>query len=151
MMEIAHADPNVPRAPLSDSELSMHSSAASDTSMLSDVEMEDAKQQAESSSATKAMAFSSPRTNSTPATPITTIFKKSRKKAVVDPNAPKRPANAFMLFCDIERNNLKKERDLMKEAMPGSEEDAGLGNITKALGTRWKALSEDGKASKSTI
>ncbi|KAJ3382742.1 hypothetical protein HDU92_004617 [Lobulomyces angularis] len=86
---------------------------------------------------------------STPITPL--AVKPKKKKAPVDPNAPKRPANAFMLFCDMERAHLKKERDQLKEKMPGSEEDAGLGNITKALGIRWKALSEDGKKEYQTL
>ncbi|KAI8818231.1 high mobility group box domain-containing protein, partial [Fimicolochytrium jonesii] len=56
-----------------------------------------------------------------------------------DPNAPKRPTNAFMFFCDETREGLRKERNEMK----GAEiEEKGLSNLTKALGARWKSLNE---------
>lgn len=78
---------------------------------------------------------------SAPAPKFTTTKRKPK-----DPNAPKRRANAFMIFCDLERDAIKRERDEMKANMPGSEEDAGLGNITKALGARWSTMPEDKKA-----
>ncbi|KAI8588627.1 high mobility group box domain-containing protein, partial [Geranomyces variabilis] len=56
---------------------------------------------------------------------------------IIDPDAPRRPANAFMFFCDQNRELLKKERGTMREADIKSQ---GLSNLTKALGVRWKAL-----------
>jgi hypothetical protein len=68
--------------------------------------------------------------------------KKKKKKRDIDPDAPKRPANAYMLFCQLERANLKDERDKLRSSMPGSEEEVALSNLTKALGVRWKNLSD---------
>ncbi|KAI9090846.1 hypothetical protein DFS34DRAFT_342383 [Phlyctochytrium arcticum] len=68
--------------------------------------------------------------------------KKARQKKIklpIDPNAPRRPANAFMLFCDMSREQLKKEREGLGEL---EIEEKGLGNLTKALGRRWKELGE---------
>ncbi|KAL2916236.1 non-histone protein [Polyrhizophydium stewartii] len=59
-----------------------------------------------------------------------------------DPNAPKKPANVFFVFCEMEREQLKEQRRKLKEALPGSEEEAGLSNITKALGQKWRSLSD---------
>ncbi|OAD80194.1 hypothetical protein PHYBLDRAFT_95326, partial [Phycomyces blakesleeanus NRRL 1555(-)] len=50
-----------------------------------------------------------------------------RKKK--DPFAPKGPGNVFFLFCRLERDNIKDE-------MPNES----LGDVTRALGQRWKAL-----------
>jgi len=121
--------------PQTDSEMSIFGSD-SELSMFSETEMDPT---ALSAPQLSAKANTSPLT-SNPVTPITA--KPKKKRALADPNAPKRPANAFMLFCDMERSQVKKERDDLKEQMPGSEEDAGLGNITKALGNRWKALND---------
>ncbi|KAI8913799.1 hypothetical protein DFJ77DRAFT_464714 [Powellomyces hirtus] len=66
--------------------------------------------------------------------------RKKREKKIVDPNAPRRPANAFMFFCDQSRELLKKERGSMREAEIKSQ---GLTNLTKALGARWKALNSE--------
>ncbi|KAJ3159394.1 hypothetical protein HDU86_001712 [Geranomyces michiganensis] len=63
--------------------------------------------------------------------------RKKREKKIIDPDAPRRPANAFMFFCDQNRELLKKERGTMREADIKSQ---GLSNLTKALGARWKAL-----------
>ncbi|KAJ3147478.1 hypothetical protein HDU89_005301 [Geranomyces variabilis] len=63
--------------------------------------------------------------------------RKKREKKIIDPDAPRRPANAFMFFCDQNRELLKKERGTMREADIKSQ---GLSNLTKALGVRWKAL-----------
>jgi hypothetical protein len=53
-----------------------------------------------------------------------------------------------MVYCEQNREAVKKEREALKLTAPGSEEDAGLGNITKALGVRWKALEDVEKQSK---
>ncbi|KAI9012928.1 hypothetical protein BC832DRAFT_270965 [Gaertneriomyces semiglobifer] len=79
----------------------------------------------------------------TPATqPRKRAPKKPKEKKPFDPKAPKRPANAFMLFCEMTRQQLKTEREGLDEA---SIEEKGLGNITKALGMRWQQLTEEGK------
>ncbi|KAI8923551.1 high mobility group box domain-containing protein, partial [Entophlyctis helioformis] len=65
-----------------------------------------------------------------------------KRPKVVDPNAPRRPANAFMLFCDMQRDKLKEERKELQKSMPGSEQEVALSNITKALGQRWRSLSD---------
>ncbi|KAI8323927.1 HMG-box, partial [Martensiomyces pterosporus] len=46
-----------------------------------------------------------------------------------DPNAPKRPANAFVLFCQAERPNIKSA---------GTELSSS--ELTKAMGVKWKNL-----------
>jgi hypothetical protein len=61
---------------------------------------------------------------------------------LLDPNAPKRPANAFILFCELQRMCIKEERRLINKKAPGSELDLQLSNLTKALGARWRQLSE---------
>jgi hypothetical protein len=68
-------------------------------------------------------------------------IKKKRPK-FLDPDAPKRPVNAFMMYAEMHRENIKKERG---ETVPGSEEELALSNINKALGLRWKNLNEDEK------
>ncbi|KAI7872541.1 high mobility group box domain-containing protein [Spinellus fusiger] len=55
-----------------------------------------------------------------------------RKKK--DPLAPKGPGNVFFLFC-------RMERDKIKDTMPSES----LGDITRALGQQWKALSKQEK------
>ncbi|KAG0172677.1 hypothetical protein DFQ30_009904 [Apophysomyces sp. BC1015] len=55
-----------------------------------------------------------------------------RKKK--DPNAPKGPGNVFFLYC-------RMERDKIKDEMPNE----GLGEVTRALGQKWKALAKDEK------
>ncbi|KAJ1336434.1 hypothetical protein BSLG_007218 [Batrachochytrium salamandrivorans] len=69
------------------------------------------------------------------------IARRKRPK-LSDPNAPKRPANAFMLFCDLQRENLKEERKELQKSMPGSEQEVALSNLTKALGYRWRILDD---------
>ncbi|CAO3609959.1 unnamed protein product [Cunninghamella blakesleeana] len=55
-----------------------------------------------------------------------------RKKK--DPNAPKGPGNVFFLFCRMERGNFKDE-------LPTEN----LGEVTRLLGQKWKAMSDDEK------
>ncbi|KND03731.1 hypothetical protein, variant [Spizellomyces punctatus DAOM BR117] len=83
-------------------------------------------------------------TEQEPIPPPSTIKKpvKRKEKKPIDPNAPRRPANAFMLFCDLSREQLKKEREGLEEA---EIEEKGLTNLTKALGARWKGLGEEEK------
>ena len=51
-----------------------------------------------------------------------------------DPNAPKRPTNPFLRFCEQERENVR--------AAHGSEENFDL---TKAMGVAWHELDDDQK------
>jgi hypothetical protein len=72
--------------------------------------------------------------------------RKRRPKAVVDPNAPKRPANAFILFSELSRESVKEERGLLAKLEPGSELEQLLSNMTKALGLRWRNLPPEDRA-----
>ncbi|KAJ1941938.1 non-histone protein, partial [Kickxella alabastrina] len=48
-----------------------------------------------------------------------------------DPNAPRRPANAFVLYCQVERPNIRSRGT-----------DLTYGEMTKAMGIKWKNLSQ---------
>ncbi|KAJ3254511.1 hypothetical protein HK103_007147 [Boothiomyces macroporosus] len=69
--------------------------------------------------------------------------RKKRRIKLLDPNAPKRPANAFILFCELQRECIKEERRLSRKRQPGSEAETSLSNLTKALGLRWRQLAEE--------
>lgn len=57
-------------------------------------------------------------------------------KAKKDPNKPKRPKSAFLLFCDDEREKLiDKEKKALKKG-----EKFNLGAVQKKLGEQWKNL-----------
>ncbi|RKP02163.1 hypothetical protein CXG81DRAFT_1396, partial [Caulochytrium protostelioides] len=64
-----------------------------------------------------------------------------------DPNEPTYPANAFMLFSDLMRDDIKAERDRVVLEDPAAAlaagSEAGLMNVTKTLGKRWRMLSAD--------
>ncbi|CDS13129.1 hypothetical protein LRAMOSA05312 [Lichtheimia ramosa] len=55
-----------------------------------------------------------------------------RKKR--DPNAPKGPGNVFFLYCRMERDNIKDQLT-----------SDNLGEATRLLGQKWKALSKEEK------
>ncbi|KAI8990786.1 hypothetical protein BDF20DRAFT_908636 [Mycotypha africana] len=55
-----------------------------------------------------------------------------RKKR--DPNAPKGPGNVFFLYCRMERDSIKDE-------VPNES----LGEVTRLLGQKWKALTKEQK------
>lgn len=59
--------------------------------------------------------------------------KKSSKKAK-DPNAPKKPQTAFFLWLNENRESIKKENP-----------DAGLGQIGKIAGEKWREISDEDK------
>ena len=62
-------------------------------------------------------------------------------KAKKDPNKPKRPKSAFLLFCDDERPKLiEKEQKNVKKG-----EKFNLGSIQKKLASQWKNLTETKK------
>jgi hypothetical protein len=56
-----------------------------------------------------------------------------------DPDAPKRPANAFFMFCEVEEEALK---NLDKSL--STEQD--LVKVSLSLGERWMLLSDDERA-----
>lgn len=62
------------------------------------------------------------------------IEKAIKAKPEKDPNAPKRPANAFFMFCQLERGKLRE-----------SHQDASLSELTKMLGLQWKDMSAEEK------
>ena len=64
--------------------------------------------------------------------------KKTRAKKEKDPNAPKRPLNAYMLWCKDARAEVKQE-------MVDNDEDVKGTAVTVALGKRWKQLSAKDK------
>ena len=59
-----------------------------------------------------------------------------------DPNKPKRPKSAFLLYCDVERPKLIEKQ---KKALKKGEKLPNLGDIQKKLGELWKGLKDDKK------
>ncbi|KAG0252522.1 Non-histone chromosomal protein 6 [Mortierella polycephala] len=60
--------------------------------------------------------------------------KKRRKKAKKDPNAPKNPMSAYLLFCEEWREKVKAQNP-----------DASFGEIGRLLGEKWRSYSADQK------
>ncbi|CAH1763649.1 20380_t:CDS:2 [Entrophospora sp. SA101] len=56
-----------------------------------------------------------------------------RKKQVRDPNAPKRPRNAFLIYCQNQREQAKEE----------NQNNKGFQGVTRILSQKWKDLPED--------
>ncbi|KXN68833.1 HMG-box, partial [Conidiobolus coronatus NRRL 28638] len=56
------------------------------------------------------------------------------KRAEKDPNAPKRPSNAFLMFCQMERSNLKDYHP-----------ESSLSDLTKMLGMKWGSMTVEEK------
>lgn len=54
------------------------------------------------------------------------------RKPKTDPNAPKRPANAFFVYCNIMRQQMKEEHT-----------DATLSDLTKLLAQKWKSMPKE--------
>lgn len=65
---------------------------------------------------------------------------KKRAKKVRDPNLPKRPKNAFMLYTDSVREEVKAG---LLEASPDGK--IRVSDVSKECGARWKALSAEDK------
>jgi len=59
---------------------------------------------------------------------------KVREKKVKDENAPKRPKNAYMFYCEKTRQSLKEEN-----------QDMNMIEVTKLMGVNWKKLSDEEK------
>ena len=63
-------------------------------------------------------------------------------KAKKDPNKPKRPKSAFLLFCDDERSKLiEKEKKNLKAGVKFN-----LGVVQKKLGELWNKLPDKKKS-----
>ncbi|KAJ2705211.1 non-histone protein [Coemansia sp. IMI 203386] len=57
-----------------------------------------------------------------------------KPRAEKDPLAPRRPANAFVLYCQVERPNIRSKGT-----------DLTYTEMTKAMGVKWKNLSQEEK------
>jgi HMG (high mobility group) box len=74
-------------------------------------------------------------------TPKTKKLKRKRPK-LLDPNAPKRPANAFIMYAELQRAWIREEKRLIEKYKPDPQVLASLANTTKALGLKWRNLDE---------
>ncbi|KAG0005588.1 Non-histone chromosomal protein 6 [Modicella reniformis] len=61
--------------------------------------------------------------------------KKRKRKAKKDPNAPKNPMSAYLLFCE-------EWREKVKAANP----DSSFGELGRILGEKWRAYTDDEKS-----
>ena len=61
---------------------------------------------------------------------------KGRAQHKYDPDAPKKPANAFFMFCQQQRSSMQDDQ---KDATIGHHE------LTKHLAREWKTLGAEGK------
>lgn len=68
------------------------------------------------------------------ATPSTPVPQSKKRAPPRDPNLPKRPQNAYIIFCDLEKERVKRE---VEEANPGHPFD-----LTKAMAEKWHELSD---------
>ncbi len=57
------------------------------------------------------------------------------KKAPKDPNAPKRPANAFFVYCNTHRDDFRAANPLLSKV-----------ELNKALSQQWKEMPDDQKS-----
>jgi hypothetical protein len=60
--------------------------------------------------------------------------KRTRPQKEKDPNAPKRPSNAYFLYCADHRDAMMKKHPELK-----------IGQISKKLGVEWKELDSQTK------
>lgn len=58
------------------------------------------------------------------------------KKAARDPNLPKRPTNAYLMFCEKEKERIKADHEQRQSGRPVTE-------IARLLTDAWKTLDED--------
>ncbi|KAF9575293.1 Non-histone chromosomal protein 6 [Mortierella alpina] len=61
--------------------------------------------------------------------------KKKKRKVKKDPNAPKNPMSAYLMFCEEWREKVKAKNP-----------DASFGELGRLLGEQWRGYSEDQKA-----
>ncbi|KAI8810303.1 high mobility group box domain-containing protein [Cladochytrium replicatum] len=69
-----------------------------------------------------------------PPSPNPPQHEKKAKKPKADPNLPKKPANAFFVYCEMHRGEIKDEKG-----------GFSLGEATRILGQRWKTLDKESK------
>ena len=67
---------------------------------------------------------------------------KRKRPKLLDPNAPKRPANAFIMFAELQRVWVREEKRLTQKFKSDPDLIASLANTTKALGLKWRNLDE---------
>lgn len=60
------------------------------------------------------------------------------RKAARDPNLPKRPTNAYLMFCDREKDRVRAELEKENPGKPVTE-------LTRVLTDMWKALDDPAK------
>ncbi|KAK9465502.1 hypothetical protein V1512DRAFT_265626 [Lipomyces arxii] len=60
-----------------------------------------------------------------------------KKHVPRDPNAPKRPQNAYIIFCDHEKERVRAQLD---ETQPGENYD-----LTRAMAEAWRDLGDEGR------
>ncbi|KAG0246607.1 high mobility group box domain-containing protein [Mortierella sp. GBAus27b] len=61
--------------------------------------------------------------------------KKKKRKTKKDPNAPKAPMSAYLLFCEEYREKVKSQNP-----------DKSFGELGRILGEMWRSFDEDKKA-----
>jgi hypothetical protein len=66
------------------------------------------------------------------------FLQQPKLKAKVDPNAPKKPRSAFILYCDDERVDIIKN---IKEKNIENKRKFNLGDVQKELGLKWSNIS----------
>lgn len=59
----------------------------------------------------------------------------NRVQKIRDPDLPKRPTNAYLIFCEMEKERIKKE---LEEKSPGAVTD-----LSKTLTENWKNLNDE--------
>lgn len=64
-------------------------------------------------------------------------IKKAVTKKIRDPNLPKRPTNAYLIFCELEKERIKKET--------GDDSLTSINELGKMLIEKWKNLNETDK------
>ncbi len=75
------------------------------------------------------------------------LLDKPDMKPKRDPNRPKRPKSAFLLFCDDERPKLIEKQ---KKSLKGDEK-FNLGVVQKKLGEAWGKLAKEKKEKYETL
>ncbi len=74
--------------------------------------------------------------NTPPPQVVKTEEKHKKKQKHIDPLAPKKPANAFFRFCQVQRKDLKSQI---------KSEDSSNSDLTKILSNQWKELPKEEK------
>ncbi|GAB0091087.1 hypothetical protein DMENIID0001_058900 [Sergentomyia squamirostris] len=65
-----------------------------------------------------------------------------RRRVEKDPNAPKKPPNAFLQFCQEQRSTVLDE--ISSERQPGEPEPSKQ-ELTRELASRWRSMGNDDK------